>query len=341
MFGVVGLRAAARILAVGWVFGFAFGLISGPVGPELTQAYAQDYPNRPVKIIVPTPPGGPVDVVGRLTANYLQTALGQAFVVENRSGAGNTIGSKDAAAATPDGYTLLYSAASGLIIAPLLHPDAGYDPLTSFDPITLVGESPSILVVNPAVPAKTVQELVAYAKANPGKVNFSSGGIGVLPHLIGELFKSRAGIDIVHVPYKGGGPSITDLLAGNVQMTFENSSVLLPLIQSGALRALAVTTQKRIPQLPDVPTMIESGFPNFVTVAWTGLLAPAHTPEPIIKKLNATISQGLKTPEFAGALAKISVDPRGGTPEDFAQTMKAELARWTPLVKSLGLVENH
>jgi tripartite-type tricarboxylate transporter receptor subunit TctC len=319
----------------------AFGLISGPVGPARTEAHAQDYPNRPVKIIVPTPPGGPVDVVGRLTANYLQTALGQAFIVENRSGAGNTIGSKDAAAATPDGYTLLYSAASGLIIAPLLHPDVGYDPLTSFDPIALVGESPSILVVNPAVPAKTVQELVAYAKANPGKVNFSSGGIGVLPHLIGELFKSRAGIDIVHVPYKGGGPSITDLLAGNVQMTFENSSVLLPLIQSGALRALAVTTQKRIPQLPDVPTMIESDFPDFVTVAWTGLLAPAHTPDPIIKKLNATINQGLKTPELAGALAKVSVDPLGGTPADFTQTMKAELTRWTPLVKSLGLVENH
>src|SRR3984957_26072 len=194
MFGVVGLRAAARIIAAGWAFGLAFGLISGPVGPALTQAHAQDYPNRPVKIIVLTPPGGPVDVVGRLTANYLQTALGQAFVVENRSGAGNTIGSKDAAAATPDGYTLLYSAASGLIIAPLLHPDAGYDPLA------LVGESPTILVVNPAVPARTVQELIAYAKAYPGKVNFSSGGIGVLPHLIGELFKARAGLDIVRVP---------------------------------------------------------------------------------------------------------------------------------------------
>jgi tripartite-type tricarboxylate transporter receptor subunit TctC len=303
----------------------------------LGSAQAQDYPSRPVKIIVPTPPGGPVDVVARLTANTLQTSLGQAFVVENRAGAGNTIGSKDAAAATPDGYTLLYSAASGLIIAPLLHPDAGYDPLTSFDPVALVGASPSVLVVNPAVPANTVQELVAYAKANPGKVNFSSGGIGVLPHLIGELFKARAGIDIVHVPYKGGGPSITDLLAGNVQMTFENTSVLLPLIQAGKLRALAVTTPKRIPQLPDVPTMIESGFPNFVTVAWTGLLAPAHTPAPIIVKLNGAINQALKTPEFTGALAKVSVDPLGGTPQDFTATMKTELARWSPIVKSLGL----
>src|ERR1700726_4973185 len=221
-------------------------------------AQAQDYPSRPVKVIVPTPPGGPVDVIARITANYLQTALGKAMVVENRAGAGNTIGSKDAAEATPDGYTLLYSAASGLIIAPLLHPDAGYDPLTSYDPVALVGASPSILVVNPAVPAKTVQELVAYAKANPGKVNFSSGGVGVLPHLIGELFKARAGIDIVHVPYKGGGPSVTDLIAGNVQMTFEGASVLLPLIEAGKLRALAVTTPKRIAQLPDVPTMIES-----------------------------------------------------------------------------------
>jgi tripartite-type tricarboxylate transporter receptor subunit TctC len=325
MFGGCALRTALSILVIGAVLG-----VLGPAG-------AQDYPSRPVKFIVPTPPGGPVDVVGRLTANYLQTTLGQAFVVENRAGAGNTIGSKDAAEATPDGYTLLFSAASGLIIAPLLHPDAGYDALKSFDPIALVGSSSSVLVVNPSVPANTVQELVAYAKANPGKVNFSSGGIGVLPHLIGELFKARAGIDIVHVPYKGGGPSITDLLAGNVQMTFENTSVLLPLIQAGKLRALAVTTEKRIPQLPDVPTMIESGFPNFVTVAWTGLLAPAHTPQPVIAKLNAAVNQGLKTPEFTGALAKVSVDPLGGTPQDFTDTMTTELARWSPIVKALGL----
>jgi tripartite-type tricarboxylate transporter receptor subunit TctC len=325
------VACAAQIFIAGMIFGLMVG--AAPAG-------AQDYPSRPVKVIVPTPPGGPVDVVGRITANYLQTALGQPFVVENRSGAGNTIGSKDAAEAVPDGYTLLFSAASGLIIAPLLHPDAGYDPLKSFEPIALVGASSSILVVNPGVPAHSVAELVAYAKASPGKINFSSGGIGVLPHLTGELFKARAGIDIVHVPYKGGGPSITDLLAGNVQMTFEATSVLLPLIQSGALRPLAVTTPKRISQLPDVPTMIESGFPDFVTVAWTGLLAPAHTPQPIIAKLNAAINAGLKTPELQSALAKISVDPLGGTPADLTTTMKAELARWTPLVKALGL-EGH
>jgi tripartite-type tricarboxylate transporter receptor subunit TctC len=332
MFGAARLQMAAKILAVGWVLGSVFA-----VSPSC----AQDYPSRPVKVIVPTPPGGPVDVVARLTANELQTKLGQPFVVENRSGAGNTIGSKDAAEAAPDGYTLLVSAASGLIIAPLLHADAGYDPLKSFAPIALVGASSSVLVVNPSVPAKTVQELVGYAKANPGKVNFSSGGIGVLPHLTGELFKSRAGIDIVHVPYKGGGPSITDLMAGNVQMTFEATSVLLPLIEAGKLRPLAVTSAKRIPQLPDVPTMIESGFPDFITVAWTGLLAPAHTPQAIIDKLNATINQGLASPEFSTALAKINVDPLGGTPEDFTGMMKNELARWTPLVKSLGLADSH
>src|SRR6202166_2444198 len=239
---------------------------------DIGQGLAEVYPDRPVKIIVPTPPGGPVDVIARITANYLQTALGKGMVVENRAGAGNTIGSKDAAEATPDGYTLLYSAASGLIIAPLLHPNTGYDPLKSFDPIALVASSSNVLAVNPSVPAKTVQELVAYAKANPGKVNFSSGGIGVLPHLIGEMFKARAGIDIVHVPYKGGGPSINDVVAGNVQMTFEGTSVLLPLIQAGRLRALAVTPPKRIPQLPDVPTIVESGFPNFVSTSCSGLV---------------------------------------------------------------------
>ncbi len=310
----------------------AVGCNGGPA-----QAQAQDYPSRTVKIIVPTPPGGPVDVMARITANYLQTALGQAFVIENRGGAGNTIGSKDAAEATPDGYTLLYSSASGLVIAPLLHPDAGYNPLTDYAPIALVAATSNILVVNPAVPAKTVAELVAYAKANPGKVNFSSGGIGVLPHLIGEMFKAQAGIDIVHVPYKGGGPSINDLVAGNVQMTFESTTVLLPLIKAGKLRALAVTTKKRIPQLPDVPTMVESGYPNFVTTAWTGLLAPAHTPEPIIAKLNMAINEGLTKPQLLEALAKLTIDPLGGTPADFTAQIKSDTAKWSPIIAALGL----
>ena len=175
-----------------------------------------------------TPAGGPVDVVARLTAQYLSGTIGQSVVVDNRPGAGNTLGSKEAARAEPDGYTLLYSSVSGLILSPLIQKDPGYDPITSFAPIAPVGTGTTILVVHPSFPAKTVQELVAYAKANPGKVNFSSGGVGVLPHMIGEMFKSRAGIDIVHVPYRGGGPSIQDVVAGNIQMTFEGTGVLLP-----------------------------------------------------------------------------------------------------------------
>jgi tripartite-type tricarboxylate transporter receptor subunit TctC len=315
--------------------GLAAALLTGAC--DTGAARAQDYPERPVKIIVPTPPGGPVDVIARLTANYLQGALNQAFVIENRAGAGNTIGSKDAAAATPDGYTLLYSSASGLVIAPLLHSDAGYDRLTSYDAVALVAAGSNILVVNPSVPAKAVGELVAYAKANPGKANFSSGGIGVVPHLIGEMFKARAGIDIVHVPYKGGGSSIADLVAGNVQMTFEGTSILLPLIQSGKLRALAVTTAKRIPQLPDVPTMIESGYPDFVTTAWTGLLAPAHTRQPVIATLNAAINRGLQTPALRTALANLGTEPLGGTPADFTVQIKSDIAKWSPVIKSLGL----
>jgi len=300
-------------------------------------AHGEPYPARPVKIIVPTPAGGPVDVVGRLVANHLAAANGQPVVVDNRPGAGNTIGSKEAAQAEPDGYTLLYSSVSGLVLAPMLQKNAGYDPITSYDPIALVAQSSTILVVHPSVPAHTVAELVAHAKANPGKVNFSSGGIGVLPHLIGEWFKARAGIDIVHVPYRGGGPSINDLVGGQVQMTFEGVSVLRPLIESGRLRALAVTSAQRLPQLPDLPTMVESGFPDFVSVSWTGLLAPARTPREIVEKLNAQINTGLASPEFQAAMARLSNEPLGGTPRDFADTIKADIAKWAPLVQAIGL----
>jgi tripartite-type tricarboxylate transporter receptor subunit TctC len=303
----------------------------------LTSAHGEPYPVRPVKIIVPTPAGGPVDVVGRLVANHLAAVNGQPVVVDNRPGAGNTIGSKEAAQAEPDGYTLLYSSVSGLVLAPMLQKNAGYDPIASYDPIALVAQSSTILVVHPSVPAHTVAELVAHAKANPGKVNFSSGGIGVLPHLIGEWFKSRAGIDIVHVPYRGGGPSINDLVGGQVQMTFEGVSVLRPLIESGRLRALAVTSAQRLPQLPDLPTMAESGFPDFVSVSWTGLLAPARTPREIVEKLNAQINAALASPEFKAALARLGNEPLGGTPRDFADTIKADIAKWAPLVQAIGL----
>jgi tripartite-type tricarboxylate transporter receptor subunit TctC len=306
----------------------------------LNGAHAQPYPTRPIRIIVPTPPGGPVDVVARLLANYLPARIGQGVMIDNRPGAGNTIGSKEAAHAEPDGYTLLYSSASGLVLAPMLQKSAGYDPLTSFDTVALVAVSSNILVVNPAVPASTVPELVAYAQANPGKVNFSSGGIGVLPHLIAEMFKVRAGIDIVHVPYRGGGPSINDVVSGQVQMTFEGTSVLLPLIQAGRLRALAVTSPKRIAELPDTPTMIESGFAGFSSTSWTGLLAPSGTPRDIVATLNARVNEVVALPEFKTALARLSTEPLGGTPAEFTELIKVDIAKWRPIVSALHITSD-
>jgi tripartite-type tricarboxylate transporter receptor subunit TctC len=305
-------------------------------GASLT-AEAQTYPSRPVKIIVPTPAGGPVDVMARLVANQLSPALGQSVFIDNRGGAANTLGSAEAARATPDGYTLLYSSASGLVIAPMLQKNAGYDPLKSYDPIAIVAATSNILVVHPSVPAKSVKELVAYTKANPGKTNFSSGGIGTLPHLIGEYFKAHAGIDVVHVPYRGGGPSIQDVVAGNIQYTFEGISVLLPLIQDGRLRALAVTSPKRSALLPDIPTMIESGFADFQSTSWTGLLAPHGTPPDIIAKLNGAVNAALKTAEMKAALDKLAGDGLGGAPAELTKVIAADIGKWGPIVKALNL----
>jgi tripartite-type tricarboxylate transporter receptor subunit TctC len=302
-----------------------------------TAAQAQGYPNRPVKIIVPTPAGGPVDVMARLVANQISPLLGQTAFIDNRGGAANTLGSAEAARATPDGYTLLYSAASGLVIAPMLQKNAGYDPLKSYDPIAIVAATSNVLVVHPAVPAKSVAELVAYAKANPGKINFSSGGIGVLPHLIGEYFKAKAGIDVQHVPYRGGGPSIQDVVAGNVQYTFEGISVLRPLIEDGRLRALAVTSPRRSALLPNVPTMIESGFADFQSTSWTGLLAPHGTPTDIITKLNAAVNAALKTPEMKVALDKLAGEALGGPPSELTKVIESDLGKWGPIVKALNL----
>jgi tripartite-type tricarboxylate transporter receptor subunit TctC len=306
--------------------------------PAWLPAQAQDkYPSRPIHIIVPTPAGGPVDVMARLVANQIAPTLGQSVVIENRGGAGNTIGSAEAARATPDGYTLLYSSSSGLVIAPMLQKNAGYDPLKSYDPIALVAATANVLVVHPSVPVRSVQELIAYAKAHPGMVNFSSGGIGTLPHLMGEYFKSKAGIDVVHVPYRGGGPSIQDVVAGHIQFTFEGISVLLPFIQSGQLRALGVTSAKRSPLLPELPTMIESGFPDFATSAWTGLLAPAGTPPAVIAKLNGAVNAALQGAEMKAALDRLAADTLGGPPQELTKVIASDISKWAPIVQALNL----
>jgi len=302
-------------------------------------AFAQSYPDRPIRIIVPTPAGGPVDVMARLVASALPAALGQNVFIENKPGAGNTLGSRLAAEAAPDGYTLMVSAASGLIMSPMIYKTAGYD-ASSFAPIALIAEAPQLLVINPRLPFKTVADLVAYAKANPGKLNYSTGGIGTLPHLAAELFKKETGTNIVHVPYKGGGPALVAVVARETQMTFDPVATSLQLIKDGKLRALAVAGNKRVAELPDVPTMAESGYETFTVGAWTALLAPKGTPAPIVAKLNAAVNKALVSEPMKSTLARLGAQPRGGTPQDLAAHMANETKKWKPIVEALNLKVN-
>ncbi|MFZ1211532.1 MAG: tripartite tricarboxylate transporter substrate binding protein [Pseudolabrys sp.] len=301
-----------------------------------TCAFPQDYPNRPIRIIVPTPAGGPVDVMARVLANALPPVPGQNVFVENKPGAGNTIGSRQAAVADPDGYTLMVSAASGLVMSPMIVKNAGYD-ASSFAPVVLVAETPQVLVINPQLSLKSVAELVAYAKDNPGKLNYSTGGIGTLPHLNAELFKSVSSTNILHVPYKGGGPSLMAVVAGEVQMTFDTVSTSLQLIQDGKLRPLAIVGPKRAPELPDVPAMPEVGFPAVTSGAWTALMAPRDTPPAVIARLNAATNAALGGDPMKTALAKLGAEPRGGTPQDLADHIQREIAKWKPIVATLNL----
>jgi tripartite-type tricarboxylate transporter receptor subunit TctC len=301
-----------------------------------TSSLAQDYPNRPIRIIVPTPAGGPVDVMAHVLANALPAVLGQSVFIENKPGAGNTIGSRQAAAADPDGYTLMVSAASGLILSPMIVKNAGYD-ASSFAPVALIAETPQVLVINPQLPFKSVDELVAYARENPGKLSYSTGGIDTLPHLNAELFKSASRINVLHVPYKGGGPSLTAVVAGEVQMTFDTVSTSLQLIQEGKLRALAIVGPTRAPELPDVPAMPEIGFPAVTSGAWTALMAPLDTPPAIVIKLNAATNAALNGEAMKNALVKLGAQPRGGTPQDPADHIQREIAKWKPIVAALSL----
>src|SRR5262245_57295143 len=299
-------------------------------------SFAQDYPNRPIRIIVPTPAGGPVDVMARVLANALPAVLGQSVFIENKPGAGNTIGSRQAAAADPDGYTLMVSAASGLIMSPMIVKNAGYD-ASSFAPVALIAETPQVLVIDPRLPFKAVDELVAFARENPGKLNYSTGGIGTLPHLNAELFKSLSGINILHVPYKGGGPSLTAVVAGEVQMTFDTVSTSLQLIQEAKLRALAIVGPNRALELPDVPAMPEIGFPTVTSGAWTALMAPRDTPPGVLTRLNEATNAALNSEPMKSALAKLGAQPRGGSPQNLADHIQREIAKWTPIVSSLNL----
>lgn len=299
-------------------------------------AAAETYPSRPIKIIVPTPPGGPVDVMARLLTNALGPELGQSVVVENKPGAGNIIGSKIAADAPPDGYTLHVSSVSGLILSPLIHKNPGYS-AESFAPIALVTETPQLLVANPNAPFKDLKGLVAYAKEHPGKLNYSSGGIGTFPNLAAELFKKVTATNIVHVPYKGGGLALNAVMAGEVDMEFDTLGTSLPLIRAGKLRGLAISGKERSPELPDVPTMQELGYPQLITGAWTAILAPKGTPDDIVAKLNAATNKALHSGAVESTLKKLGSQAVGGTPQDLANYISAETAKWAPILQELHI----
>ena len=303
---------------------------------SLAGAAALDYPTRPVRMVVPWPGGGGADTVGRVFAQELNVTLGQQIVVDNRPGASAIIGTDLVAHAQPDGYKLLLATVT-TGINPHLHRDLGYDPLKDFESIVLLASSPYLLAVHPSVPARTVKELIALAKSKPNQLNYASTGSGSAPNLTGEWFKSLTGTSIVHVPYKGGPPAMNDLIAGHVQLTFGNIVSYLAQARAGKLRAIAVTSEKRSPQAKDVPTMVESGMPGFVTGTWFGLQAPAKTPRTIVRYLNATSNKILQNPELPRRLASEGADPIGGTPEQFVEHIKTELARWGNVVRAANI----
>jgi tripartite-type tricarboxylate transporter receptor subunit TctC len=311
-------------------------MAAGPVRAQGTQPSA--YPDKFIKMIVPAPAGGQTDVLARLLAQKIQAAVGQNVIVENRAGAGGTLGARALAAAEPDGYTLFYGNTSTLAVIPAVNKNPGYDPVKNFAPIASVSESYMILVVNPDFPAKSVVELVAYAKANPGKLNFGHAGYGNVTHLTGEMFRSLAKIDFLGVPHKGGAESITSLLGRQVDFLFESPVVLLPLIRDGKLRALGVTSATRKPEASDLPTMVEAGVPDFVATLLTGIVVPVGTPAPIVDKLNGVVNETLRTPDVVDLLTKFGSTARIGSPQDFATFLAGESRKWADIAKAANVV---
>jgi tripartite-type tricarboxylate transporter receptor subunit TctC len=294
------------------------------------------YPDHPIKLVVPFPAGGATDTAARLVARGASSVLGQPILIENQGGAGGTIALKQVIAAPADGYTLMSVGVSGTFVTQKLLFNLDFDPAKLLTPVALTTIDHGALVVNAGVPVNTIDELVAYAKANPGKLNYGSS-IGIGPHFVVELFKRAAGVNIVHVPYRGGGPMVTDLVAGQVQMTVNGKSVLLPHIQSGKLKALAVTGDKRWPELPGVPTFIETGYLKDNYDSAFGIVAPAGTPQPIVEQLNRSINDGLNNPEVRDGLAKLGIEPNSGSVKDFSDFIAEATPRWTEIVHITGI----
>ena len=312
-------------------------LLSALVLSASALATAQPYPAKPVHLIVPFPPGGGNDIVARAMTQQLGPDLGQPVVVDNRPGAGGSVGAELAARAPADGYTLFLAGVGSHAVNPNFHRNLPYDPIKDFAPISLVASAPSVLVVNPAVPARTLAEFTAYARANPGKLNYASNGNGSAAQLAAVLYETMADVRMVHVPYKGIAPAMTDLLSGEVQLMFGTVVALVPHIQSGKLRAIAVTSRKRSALLPNVPTLAESGLPEYEAGSWYGILAPAGTPREVIDKLHGGIVRALKQPEVAKRLAAEGAEVIGSTPDEFGAHIKAEVARVASVVRAAGI----
>jgi tripartite-type tricarboxylate transporter receptor subunit TctC len=319
----MGLRSVAALAAVCVLFS--------------ASSYAgEQYPSRPIRLVIPLSAGGPPDVIARVVADQMAKRLNGTVVVENRPGNGAAVGTRSVATAAPDGYTLLFASTTALSIVPFVFRNVDYDPVKSFAPIAGVSVGPMVVVVHPSVPAKTVQQLVAYAKANPGKLNYGSG-VASPPHLAWGLFTQVTGADIFYVPYRAMASAMTDLVAGEIQMMIDGTGPLLPYIQDGKARALAVTGKTRSPEFPELPTMIEAGYPDYVLTFWTGVLAPVGTPAGIVAKLNEVINESLKSPEVQAHLARFNVEANLTTPQEFAEFIASEADKWGGIVKRTGI----
>ena len=325
------MMAAARAL-------FMLALCTGSAAMAASSAHAQTYPNRPIRMVVPFPPGGPTDGMARIISDRLGAVLGQTIVIENRGGgAGGSVGAKVVAAADPDGYTILITPGGSLTNGPAVHRNIGYDPVKAFAPVALLMTAPLIVTVFPSLPVSTMAELIAHAKANPGRVVWGSQGFGTGPHLLCEMLNFDTGAKFQHVPYRGSAPAITALLAGEIQTFTDSSTTIFPHIQSGKARPIAVTTATRVPSLPDTPTVAEAGFPRMQRFFWLGVVAPGGTPPAIVDKLNAAFRESLAPAETRARLANLGADVAIGTPEEFRKMLADELAFWTAVAKSANI----
>ncbi len=320
-----------------WNLAKAFSLIALFV---VAPAYAQDYPSRPIRLVVPFPPGGPNDIIGRVFGQKMQELLGQPVIIDNRPGAGGALGTDNVAKSEPDGYTIAIASAGALAISTALQEKILYDPLKDLAPVTLVAKVPELLVASTTLPVANVKELIALAKAKPGAINYGSSGPGSMPHLAGALFATSADIDIVHVPYRGAAPAINDLIGHQVQIIFLDLPVLLPHIQSGAVKALAVGGRLRVQPLPDLPTLNELGYPQIEADNWYGMVVPARTPRAVVAKLNAAVVAAMKAPEVQDKLAPQGAILIGNTPEEFAAYIASEIQKWTKVVQTAGIKVN-